>query len=156
MRQLGVPATWRAVGTATAQPSGTGLIIRLQAQRMKEVARLYLPLPSCVWELEVRVFLRLRLLDPWRETIACGVSDAVGEVLVQRQLTVDPMLSRVVVEKHCHRQAELFFSLTGPFASVRFYLDDITVEEKTPRRGQQLSGTLLGEPGRIQPHYTPL
>lgn len=156
MRQLEIPATWRAVGAATAQPSGTGLSIRLQAQRTREVARLYLPLPSCVWGLEARVFLRLRLLDPWRETITCGVSDAAGEVSVRRQLTADPTLSRVVVEKYCHRQAELFFSLTGPFVSVRLYLDDIIVEEKKPQRGQPLSGPLLGEPGSIQLGHTAL
>lgn len=100
--------------------------------------------------------LRLRLLDPWRETITCGVSDATGEVLTRRQLTADPTLSRVVVEKYCHQQAELFFSLSGPFASMRLYLDDITVEEKHPLRGRQLSGSLLDGSRSIQPGHLAL
>lgn len=133
MRQLITLSTWRAVGNAEARPSGNGVSVRLCAQKPGEVAKLYFPLPPAAWETPIRALVRLRLVDPWRETITLGVSDSAGEVITRCQLTADQMLSRVVIDKHCRQHPELFFSLTGPFASLRLYLEDILVEGKKPR-----------------------
>ena len=124
---------WKASGDAEAYPSGNGLGVKLQAHGAGAFAKIAFPLPLSVWHQQIRATIRLRLVDPWKETLTFGLSDARGAITLHRQLTVDPMLSKLLIEHHCGDHPALFFSINGPFARLRFYLEDIFIEEVNAR-----------------------
>jgi hypothetical protein len=133
MKQAINLSEWTASGDAVAHPSGNGLGVKLQADSAGAFAKISFLLPLSVWHQQIRATIRLRLVDPWQETITFGLSDARGAITLHRQLTADPMLSKLVIENHCGDHPVVFFSINGPFTRLRFYIEDLFIEEVNAR-----------------------
>jgi hypothetical protein len=141
MRQPINLSKWKTLGDVEASRSGNGLGIMLRAQRAGAFAKIFFPLPQAFWHKQIKVQIQLRLVDPRSATITFGLSDAREATTSHSQLTADQMLSRVIIENHCGEHPAVFFLLNGPAAYLRFYLEDVLVEEIRPRPSARLASS---------------